>query len=120
MNRGGKVAMSVALDPSLPDGLLSHLIVGDISPIRGRISKEFQRYVDGMLKVQEEGIRTRKDAFERLSEFEKVIDVLSRYRFIAQVCGLLGRHRTAISVNEPSHYPSTTASQVSYSTTTHK
>lgn len=65
--------MSVALDPSLPDGLLSHLIVGDISPIRGRISKEFQRYIDGMLKVQEEGIKTRKEAFERLSEFEKVV-----------------------------------------------
>lgn len=64
--------MSVALNPELPRGLLSHLIVADISPIRGRISKEFERYMDGMKSIEQEGVYKRKDAFELLSAYEEV------------------------------------------------
>ena len=64
--------MSVALDPNRTEGLLSHLVIGDISPIRGRISKEFQRYIDGMLQIEKEGIASRTAAFKRLEEFEEV------------------------------------------------
>lgn len=38
---GGKVAMAMALDPSLPSGTLSHLVSVDMSPAEGPISPEF-------------------------------------------------------------------------------
>lgn len=38
---GGKVAMTVALDPALPKNTLSHLVSVDMSPAEGAISPEF-------------------------------------------------------------------------------
>lgn len=38
---GGKVVMSLALDPSLPENTLSHLVSVDMSPAEGAISSEF-------------------------------------------------------------------------------
>ena len=70
--RGGKVAMTLALRPDLPSGILSRLIVGDISPIRGRMSPDFQRYIDGMRSVENEGARNRKEANDMLKVFEQV------------------------------------------------
>ncbi|THG99885.1 hypothetical protein EW145_g7176 [Phellinidium pouzarii] len=69
---GGKVAMTVALKPDLPKGLLSNLIVADISPIRANLSSEFPRYVDGMIKIERNGsIKSKKEAFDKLYEYEK-------------------------------------------------
>ncbi|KAH8118142.1 alpha/beta-hydrolase [Phellopilus nigrolimitatus] len=69
---GGKVAMSVALNPSLPKDMVTHLIVADISPIRAPLSHEFPGYVDGMIKIQdEESTKSRNEAFEKLYEYEQ-------------------------------------------------
>ncbi|KAL5504056.1 hypothetical protein ACEPAH_8129 [Sanghuangporus vaninii] len=69
---GGKAAMALALNPDLPKDTLSHLIVADISPLRGRLSSEFRRYLEGMIKLEKEGnVTTKKEAFEALEEIEE-------------------------------------------------
>ncbi|KAI0368626.1 alpha/beta-hydrolase [Pilatotrama ljubarskyi] len=68
---GGKVAMTVALDPALPSDLLSHLIVADIAPSRGALSDEFQGYIRGMKKIEESHVKTRQEADRILREFEQ-------------------------------------------------
>ncbi|KAF8640288.1 hypothetical protein AX16_010183 [Volvariella volvacea WC 439] len=72
---GGKVAMALALNPSLPSGLLSHLIVEDIAPVQADISDEFKAYVKAMKRIEEVGVRTRKEAAEILSQYEKDIPI---------------------------------------------
>lgn len=72
---GGKVAMTVALDQDRPPDLISSLVVADISPIRGRISPEFQNYADGMIQLEKLGVKSRKEAFDKLSEYEQDISV---------------------------------------------
>lgn len=65
--------MAFALNPSLPSGLLSHLIVADIAPIRGKLSNEFTNYIEGMLKVEAEQLaNSKKEAFKLLEDCEKV------------------------------------------------
>ncbi|KAL7279148.1 hypothetical protein ACG7TL_006988 [Trametes sanguinea] len=73
---GGKVAMSVALDPELPSELLSHLIVADIAPARGALSDEFQSYIRGMKKIEESHVKTRQEADRLLREVEP--DMMTR------------------------------------------
>ena len=70
--RGGKVAMTVALSPDRPKTLLSKLVVADIAPIRGQISSEFQHYADGMQLIEKAGLLTKREAFDKLAEFEEV------------------------------------------------
>jgi len=72
---GGKVAMAVALDRDRPQDLLSSLVVADISPIRGKISPEFQNYADGMIQLEKMGVKSRKEAFDILAEYEQDISV---------------------------------------------
>ncbi|KAL1739733.1 Alpha/Beta hydrolase protein [Schizophyllum fasciatum] len=74
--RGGKVAMSVALDPDLPEGLLENLIVEDIAPSKGALSTEFQGYIQGMKAVEEAKVKSRKEARDILSQWEKDPSVL--------------------------------------------
>ncbi|PAV16443.1 alpha beta-hydrolase [Pyrrhoderma noxium] len=75
---GGKVAMAVALDPDCPKDLLRHLIVADIAPVPGRLTSEFPRYMEAMLKIQNEGkVKSRKEAFDALYEYEN--DTLIRH-----------------------------------------
>lgn len=69
--RGGKVAMSLALHPSLPRTLLSKLIVADIAPSRNALSPEFQSYIRAMQAIEEARVSTRKDAQHMLAETEK-------------------------------------------------
>ncbi|KAI0649164.1 alpha/beta-hydrolase [Trametes meyenii] len=68
---GGKVAMTVALDPKTPSDLLSQLIVADIAPSRGALSPEFQGYIRGMKQIEESHVKTRQDADHLLTEFER-------------------------------------------------
>ncbi|KIM84892.1 hypothetical protein PILCRDRAFT_374278 [Piloderma croceum F 1598] len=68
---GGKVAMSVALDPELPPSFLGRLIVVDITPARAELSSEFKGYIEGMKKIEASKVKTRKQAEEILMEFEK-------------------------------------------------
>ncbi|EJD06742.1 alpha/beta-hydrolase [Fomitiporia mediterranea MF3/22] len=75
---GGKAAMTLALRPDLPKCLISHLIVADISPLKGKLSVEFRRYLDGMINLEKNGnIKTKKEAFEALHEVEP--DALIRH-----------------------------------------
>lgn len=71
--------MSVALNPYLdahPD-ILKNLIVVDIAPVKGKMSKVFHNYVEAMQKIENSNIKTRKEAAEFLSTYEKVCDRFS-------------------------------------------
>lgn len=83
--RGGKVAMSVALRPSGPS-IINKLVIVDISPLKGRISDDFQSYLEGMKQINLKKIKTRKEADEILAKFEKVITFLIHCPFDAMVC----------------------------------
>ncbi|KAF8589903.1 alpha/beta hydrolase [Ramaria rubella] len=67
---GGKVAMTLALDPTLPPGLLSNLIIADMAPSRGELSIFFRNYTDAMLKVENAKVTTRKEANDIIQEVE--------------------------------------------------
>ncbi|OJT03359.1 Abhydrolase domain-containing protein C22H12.03 [Trametes pubescens] len=73
---GGKVAMTVALDPETPSDLLSHLIVADIAPARGALSNEFQAYIRGMKQVEASQVNTRREADHILKDVEQ--DTMTR------------------------------------------
>jgi hypothetical protein len=64
--------MAVALDPHLPDGLLSNLIIADIAPSKASLSQEFREYIEGMKKIDASNVPTRKEAKEILSHYEQV------------------------------------------------
>lgn len=64
--------MSFALHPDLPHGILSNLIVADITPSKGGIGPEFQGYVKGMQKIEASKLSSRKEAQDILSEYEQV------------------------------------------------
>ncbi|KAF5368895.1 hypothetical protein D9758_002971 [Tetrapyrgos nigripes] len=68
---GGKVVMSLALNPNLPSSILSNLIVADIAPSRGELSDEFMSYIHAMKKIESMKLTTRKEATEVLQQFEK-------------------------------------------------
>ncbi|KZT02577.1 alpha/beta-hydrolase [Laetiporus sulphureus 93-53] len=68
---GGKVAMTVALNPELPQDLLSHLIVADIAPSRGELSPEFNKYVGALQEIERRKITNRREAQHILSETEQ-------------------------------------------------
>lgn len=74
---GGKVAMSVALHPSLKPSMLSNLIVADIAPSKGQLSKEFISYIEAMKKIDDAQIQTRKEALHILHEYEKACAFIS-------------------------------------------
>ncbi|KAL1697291.1 Alpha/Beta hydrolase protein [Schizophyllum commune] len=68
---GGKVAMTVALNPTLPEGLLENLIVEDTAPSAGAQMTEFPGYIKGMREVNAAKVTSRKEAAGILSEWEK-------------------------------------------------
>jgi len=74
---GGKVAMSVALDPSLSDSdeQISKLIVADVAPSRANLSPSFVGYIQTMKKIETAKVGSRKEALEMLEECEPDITV---------------------------------------------
>ncbi|KAF7332665.1 hypothetical protein MKEN_00149400 [Mycena kentingensis (nom. inval.)] len=68
---GGKVAMSVALDPTLPSKTLSKLIVVDMTPAKGAMSTDFKNHILAMQKINAAEVTSRKDALAILNEVEK-------------------------------------------------
>ncbi|EKM75411.1 hypothetical protein AGABI1DRAFT_109477 [Agaricus bisporus var. burnettii JB137-S8] len=70
---GGKVAMALALDTYLDthQNLLKNLIVVDIAPNRASVSPEFHSYMEAMLRIEREKLKTRKEASDLLSNYEK-------------------------------------------------
>ncbi|WFD31162.1 methionyl aminopeptidase [Malassezia sp. CBS 17886] len=67
---GGKVAMAVALDPTLRTGTLSHLVSVDMSPAAGPISPEFMEYARCMLDIEKAQVHSRHEADEMLQKVE--------------------------------------------------
>lgn len=66
INRGGKVAMSLALTSSHSPSI-KKLIVVDIAPSKGSISKDFIQYTKDMSALESaKGIGSRKEAEEFL------------------------------------------------------
>lgn len=72
---GGKAAMTLALHPDTPSNLLRNLIVEDISPIKGRLSKEFEGYARAMRRIMDMQCTDRKQADEVLQEIEPDVSV---------------------------------------------
>ncbi|EMD31298.1 hypothetical protein CERSUDRAFT_100492 [Gelatoporia subvermispora B] len=68
---GGKVAMTVALNPDTPTDLLSRLIVADIAPSKGKLSDEFDGYIRALKKIAESRVTTRQEAQKILEPYEK-------------------------------------------------
>ncbi|KAH7928116.1 alpha/beta-hydrolase, partial [Leucogyrophana mollusca] len=67
---GGKVAMSLALNPNLPPGFLADLIVSDIAPVRASIAADTVRHIEAMERIEASGVSTRKEADAILAEYE--------------------------------------------------
>ncbi|KAJ7098637.1 alpha/beta-hydrolase [Mycena belliarum] len=72
---GGKVAMAVALDPALPTSALSKLVVVDIAPARGKLSDEFEGYLEAMTRIEAAKVSTLVEALKILLEYEQNPDV---------------------------------------------
>ncbi|EPS95929.1 hypothetical protein FOMPIDRAFT_1053727 [Fomitopsis schrenkii] len=72
---GGKVAMSVALSPDCPPDL-RHLIVADIAPSKGPLSREFSGYVEALKKIEASKVTSRKEAQDILRPYEQ--DAMTR------------------------------------------
>jgi len=64
--------MAFALQPNLPAGLLSRLIVVDMAPSKGALSSEFQNYLDAMEKVEKSQVTTRKEVNDIIHQIEPV------------------------------------------------
>ncbi|WFD36998.1 methionyl aminopeptidase [Malassezia cuniculi] len=68
---GGKVVMSVALDPELEDARVSGMISVDISPAVGDISTEFITYTKRMIEIDDARVTTRTEADDMLKDVEE-------------------------------------------------
>lgn len=69
---GGKAVMTLALHPDIPSNLLRSLIVEDISPTKGRLTKEFEAYARAMRRIMDTKCTDRKQADQVLQEIEPV------------------------------------------------
>jgi hypothetical protein len=70
---GGKAVMTYALsDEAQKEGRLQKLVVADIAPSDGSIGPEFKDYVAAMKRIDERGLKSRKEAQEAMMETESV------------------------------------------------
>jgi hypothetical protein len=65
--------MTLTLGRYLETSTLANLVVADIAPIKGRVSRASVSYIDAMRKIDSLKLKTRKEAKEVLAEWEKVI-----------------------------------------------
>lgn len=72
---GGKVVMSMALDPELRKDALSHLVSVDMSPAQGAISPEFMEYARAMLKIDKANVTSRSEADKILEKVEPELSI---------------------------------------------
>jgi len=91
---GGKTVTTLALHPDLPEGLIGHLVVEDVSPKRARLSDDFRAYIEGMKVVLEQKSGSKKEADTHLTERlmalkEKApaIDMVRAARVLTHVVG---------------------------------
>ncbi|KIK68704.1 hypothetical protein GYMLUDRAFT_237715 [Collybiopsis luxurians FD-317 M1] len=73
---GGKVAMTLALNPARPPSALSKLIVADISPTRTQLPEEYSSYIEAMKRIESMRLQTRKEAEQALAEYEQDPDIV--------------------------------------------
>lgn len=69
---GGKAVMATALDESLKEGELESMVSVDMSPARGALSEQFEKYMEAMIDINKKGCNDRKHADEMLKETESV------------------------------------------------
>lgn len=71
--------MAVALDPYLDThkNLLKNLVVVDIAPTKASMSPQFAGYLEAMQRIEREKLKTRKEASDLLSTYEKVRHISS-------------------------------------------
>ncbi|PWN24612.1 alpha/beta-hydrolase [Jaminaea rosea] len=67
---GGKAVMATALDESLKEGELESMVSVDMSPARGALSEQFEKYMEAMIDINKKGCNDRKHADEMLKETE--------------------------------------------------
>ncbi|KZO96667.1 alpha/beta-hydrolase [Calocera viscosa TUFC12733] len=75
---GGKVAMATALSPLLEQhlpGALARLVVVDMSPAIGKLSDEFQAYIEAMQAVEDAKVPSKKEADPILAKWEKDLPI---------------------------------------------
>ncbi|TFK33462.1 alpha/beta-hydrolase [Crucibulum laeve] len=88
---GGKAAMSLALHPDVSDsGLISSLIVADVSPTRAELSPEFKGYIQGMKKIESLKVTSKKDAEKILRDYEP--DPTIRMFLLTNLCPITKAH----------------------------
>jgi hypothetical protein len=80
--RGGKVAMTVALSPKLPDDAIDHLIIADIAPSSASLSTEFGGYIEAMNKIEQSRVNSRREAQAILAPYEPVCHLLHNRRHL--------------------------------------
>lgn len=68
---GGKVVMSVVLDPALEPGRVSRMVSVDMTPAEGRVSRDFFRYTERMIEIEDARCTSRTEADEMLQTVEK-------------------------------------------------
>lgn len=66
------MAMALSAGYEKPSDVLSKLVVVDVSPIKGKISKQFQTYIDTLKEMEGHGIKSRKEANDFLARVEPV------------------------------------------------
>ncbi|THV05638.1 alpha/beta-hydrolase, partial [Dendrothele bispora CBS 962.96] len=68
---GGKVAMTTVLGRYLPPSTIANLVVADIAPIKGKVSRASVSYFEAMKKIESMKLKTKKEARNVLAEWEK-------------------------------------------------
>jgi hypothetical protein len=66
------MAMALSAGYETPSDVLSKLVVVDVSPIKGKISKQFRTYIDTLKEMEGQGIKSRKEANDYLARIEPV------------------------------------------------
>jgi hypothetical protein len=96
--------MAVALSHQLPTNTLSKLIIVDIAPSRGDISSEFLGYIEGMKKIRDANVSSRKEAQAILTHYEKVFFIILSFNLCPNVSDgnfhRLGSRCSRVSVNK--------------------
>lgn len=94
--------MALALDTYLDthQNLLKNLIVVDIAPNRAGISPEFHSYMEAMQRIEKEKLKTRKEASDLLSNYEKVRQVNALEQFTISMAWRVGSVNTCFLVDK--------------------
>lgn len=91
--------MSVALSPECPRDL-RHLVVADIAPAKGALSREFSGYVEALKKIEASRVTSRREAQDILLPYEQVRSRAFYWRCHAESDQNLGRDDACVLADE--------------------